>query len=131
MSTVPPIVGVLVAYPLWRRREMIFGNLAGTAVILGTAFALILRESIEIEQVTRACFEAGYTCWPVPSAFATAPTRPSGADGWAAIDQIGSSGPGIATTRAERNVRHDSNHRRHSDRARPHRSRLGRLHVHH
>ena len=32
MSTVPPIVGVLVAYPLWRRREMIFGNLAGTAM---------------------------------------------------------------------------------------------------
>jgi hypothetical protein len=70
MLTVPPIAGVLAAYPLWRRREMIFGNLAGTAVILGAAFALILRESIEIEQVTRQCLEAGYTCWPEPSAFA-------------------------------------------------------------
>ena len=69
MLTVPPIVGALVAYPFWRRREMIFGNLVGTAVILGTAFALILRESIEIEQITRRCLEAGYTCWPVPSAF--------------------------------------------------------------
>src|SRR5262245_5244440 len=70
MVTAPSIVGALVAYPFWRRREMIFGNLVGTAVILGTAFALILRESIEIEQVTRRCLEAGYTCWPVPSAFA-------------------------------------------------------------
>ena len=70
MLTAPPIVSVLVAYPFWRRREMIFGNLVGTAVILGTAFALILRESIAIEQVTRRCLEAGYTCWPVPSAFA-------------------------------------------------------------
>lgn len=66
----PPIVGVLAAYPFWRSREMIFGNLVGTTVILGAAFALILRESIEIEQVTRQCLQAGYTCWPSPSAFA-------------------------------------------------------------
>ena len=48
MLTGPPIVGVLVAYPFWRHREMVFGNLVGTTVILGTAFALILRESIEM-----------------------------------------------------------------------------------
>ena len=70
LLTAPPIVGALVAYPFWRRRETIFGNLVGTTVILATAFALILRESIEIEQVTRACLQAGYTCWPTPSAFA-------------------------------------------------------------
>lgn len=70
MLAVPPICGVLAAYPLWRRREMIFGNLAGTTVILGAAFALILRESIEIERVTRLCLDAGYTCWPVPGPFA-------------------------------------------------------------
>ncbi len=70
MLTLPPIVGAAIAYPFWRRREMIFGNLAGTTIILGTAFALILRESIEIEFVTRQCLAAGYTCWPVPSAFA-------------------------------------------------------------
>ena len=69
MAGVPPIAGALVAYPFWRRREMIFGNLVGTTVILGTAFALILRESLEIERVTRECLQAGYTCWPVPSAF--------------------------------------------------------------
>jgi hypothetical protein len=70
MLTAPPAIGVLVAYPFWRRREMIFGNLAGTTVILGAAFALILRESIEIEQVTRQCLQAGYTCWPTPGGFA-------------------------------------------------------------
>ena len=69
MLTAPPAIGVLVAYPFWRRREMIFGNLVGTTVILGAAFALIMRESIEIEQVTRQCLQAGYTCWPSPSAF--------------------------------------------------------------
>jgi hypothetical protein len=69
LATAPPIAGALAAYPFWRRREMILGNLVGTAIILGTAFALILRESIEIEGATRACLQAGYTCWPVPSAF--------------------------------------------------------------
>ena len=70
MLTAPAIVGALAAYPFWCRREAIFGNLVGATVILGTAFALILRESIEIEQVTRQCLQAGYTCWPTPSAFA-------------------------------------------------------------
>jgi hypothetical protein len=70
MLTVPPVAGGLAAYPLWRNREMIFGNLVGTAVILGAAFALILRESVELERITRTCLAAGYTCWPVPSAFA-------------------------------------------------------------
>ena len=70
MLLVPPVSGVLVAYPFWRGREMIFGNLVGTAMILGSAFALILRESVELQRVTQACLDAGYTCWPVPSAFA-------------------------------------------------------------
>ena len=42
-------------------------NLAGTAVILAFAFALIFRESAEVDRVTRACLDQGYTCWPVPS----------------------------------------------------------------
>src|SRR5262249_723782 len=69
MATAPPIVGVLVAMPIWRTKQIILGNLAGTAVILGTAVALILRESAEIAQVTQACLDAGQTCWPEPSAF--------------------------------------------------------------
>ena len=69
MATAPGIAGVLLAYPCWRKTEIILGNLAGTAVILVSAFALIFRESAEIDSVTRACLDAGYTCWPAPSAF--------------------------------------------------------------
>jgi hypothetical protein len=69
MATAPGIAGVLLAYTCWRKKEYILGNLAGTAVILGAAFALIFRESAEVDRVTRSCLDAGYTCWPVPSAF--------------------------------------------------------------
>ena len=65
-----PPAGLLAAYPFWRQREMIFGNLVGTAVIFAGAMALILRESVEIRRVTQHCLDAGYTCWPEPSAFA-------------------------------------------------------------
>ena len=64
-----PPAGMLVAYPFWRKREMVFGNLVGTAAIFAAAMALILRESVEITRVTQACLDAGYTCWPEPSAF--------------------------------------------------------------
>ena len=69
MATVPGVLGVLIAYPVWRKEEIILGNLAGTAVILAFAFALIFRESAEVDRVTRACLDARYTCWPSPSAF--------------------------------------------------------------
>ena len=69
MLAVPPVAGALVAFPLWRKREIILGNLAGTIVIFGAAVALIVRESIEVNRAIATCLEAGYTCWPVPSAF--------------------------------------------------------------
>ena len=69
MATAPGILGVLLAWACWRKTEIILGNLAGAAVILGFAFALIFRESAEVDRVTRACLDAGYTCWPAPSAF--------------------------------------------------------------
>jgi hypothetical protein len=71
MLLAPLPCGMLVAAPLWRRREMILGNIAGSAVILGTAFALIFRESAVLDALRQACFDAGGTvCWPTPSAFA-------------------------------------------------------------
>jgi hypothetical protein len=70
MLTVAPACGVLVAASVWRLGQVILGNLAGAAVIFGAALALILRESVEVDRVTRACLDAGYTCWPTPSAFA-------------------------------------------------------------
>jgi hypothetical protein len=68
--TVTPAAGFLAAFPFWRKGGMIFGNIAGTAVIFGSAFALIMREYVEIDRMVQACLEAGDICWPVPSAFA-------------------------------------------------------------
>jgi hypothetical protein len=69
MSTGPPVAGLLVALPLWRRKEMILGNATGTLVIFGAAIALIVRESITLDTVTQGCLDAGFVCWPDPSAF--------------------------------------------------------------
>jgi hypothetical protein len=69
MATAPPIVGLLVAYPCWTKGQPILGNVAGTAVIFGVALALILRESAELDRIGRECLNAGYYCFPSPSAF--------------------------------------------------------------
>lgn len=69
MTLLPPIVALGVAYPIWRLRQPILGNLVGTAVIFGSALALIAREYFELDQMTQACIDAGTTCWPAPSAF--------------------------------------------------------------
>lgn len=69
--TIPPIVGGLIAYPFWRRDQAIFGNIFGTVIIFGSAFALIMREHIELDHLIRACFDAGKdVCSPEPSPFA-------------------------------------------------------------
>jgi hypothetical protein len=67
--TVPPIVALLVAFPFWRKRQMTFGSIVGTAVIFGSGIGLILREYVELDRRTLECLDAGITCWPEPSAF--------------------------------------------------------------
>src|SRR5438309_177311 len=67
--SVPALVGGLIALPLWLRGEPIFGNLAGTAVIFGTAIGLILRERVELDRLAERCLDQGFVCWPDPSAF--------------------------------------------------------------
>jgi hypothetical protein len=67
--TGPPLLGVLLALPFWRKSGMIFGNIVGTVVIFTAAFALILREYVEIDRATGRCLDAGFVCWPEPSAF--------------------------------------------------------------
>jgi hypothetical protein len=68
-ATVPPVVGTLLAVPFWRKSQPIFGSIAGTAVIFGSAIGLILREYVELDRLTGQCLDAGVTCWPDPSAF--------------------------------------------------------------
>ena len=71
MAIVPLPAGVLLAVPVWRRKEFILGNVAGTFVIFGVAFALIFRESAMLNVLRQQCFDAGgIVCWPTPSAFA-------------------------------------------------------------
>jgi len=67
--TVPPVAGGLLALPIWLKGEPIFGNLAGTAVIFGSAIGLILRERLELDRIVQQCLDQGFTCWPDPSAF--------------------------------------------------------------
>jgi hypothetical protein len=67
--TITPAVGLLVALPFWRKGGMIFGNIAGTAIIFGSAFGLIMREYAEIDRMVRACLDEGAVCFPEPSAF--------------------------------------------------------------
>ena len=69
MLIVPPLIGLLVAYPFWRHSEMILGNLAGAALIFAAALGLMFREYVELDRLTQACLDAGSTCWPSPSAF--------------------------------------------------------------
>ena len=69
MCTVPLPGAAAVATLLWRRNEPILGNLAGTVVIFGSALAFILRESVALDRLTQQCLDAGFTCWPQPSAF--------------------------------------------------------------
>jgi hypothetical protein len=69
-TLMPAVVSLLIAYPFWRKSQSIFGSIAGSIVIFGTALGLILREYVEIDRVTKACLDAGTTCWPEPSPFA-------------------------------------------------------------
>jgi hypothetical protein len=70
MVLVPLPLGMLVAAPVWLKRETILGNLGGAAVIFGMAFGLIFREAAELDRLRQACFDAGgVICWPTPGAF--------------------------------------------------------------
>jgi hypothetical protein len=69
MATVPGAVGLLIAWPCWSKSQPILGNLAGSVVVFGSALLLIIRESVAIDQLTRACLDAGYTCFPNPTGF--------------------------------------------------------------
>jgi hypothetical protein len=69
MATAPLVAAVLIAWLFWRSRQITLGNVAGTGVIFGAAFGLIMREYVEIDRIVKACFDAGDVCFPTPSAF--------------------------------------------------------------
>ena len=71
MAIVPPLSGVLLGYPFWKRSQPILGNLAGSVVIFGSALVLILRESVELDRLTRQCIDAGYYCIPPPPGYSS------------------------------------------------------------
>jgi hypothetical protein len=68
-AAVPTVVGLLLAFLFWRKGQIIFGNIVGTGVMFTTGFALIFREYGEIDIIVQRCIDAGYTCYPEPSAF--------------------------------------------------------------
>jgi hypothetical protein len=68
-ATVPPIAGFILALPFWFKDQPILGNLAGSAVIFGSAFALIMREHVQLDRAIMSCFEQGMVCFPHPPAF--------------------------------------------------------------
>jgi hypothetical protein len=69
LATVPPLIALIVAYPIWRKGEAILGNVAGSIVLFGAGFAMIWREHIVLDRIVQACLDEGRTCFPEPSAF--------------------------------------------------------------
>ena len=67
--TVPPLVGLLVAFPYWWKGRMTFGNIVATGVVFASSIGLILREYVELDRIAQACIDDGTVCFPVPSAF--------------------------------------------------------------
>jgi hypothetical protein len=67
--TAIPIAAFIVAFPLWRKEQFIFGNIAAAAVIFAAGIALILREHVELDRIVQDCLDAGTVCWPEPGAF--------------------------------------------------------------
>jgi hypothetical protein len=67
---VPPLAAAMAAWPPWLKGQPILGNLAGTAILFGSAIGLILRERVALDRVAQACLDRGFVCPPDPSAFA-------------------------------------------------------------
>ena len=68
-ATVPMLLGLAVAWPIWLSGQPILGNIAGSIIIFGAAIGFIMREHAELDRLVQACIDAGTTCWPTPSAF--------------------------------------------------------------
>jgi hypothetical protein len=65
----PALIALMIAYPFWRTSEATLGNIAGSIIIFGTAFAMIWREHVALDRIVQGCLDQDTTCWPSPSAF--------------------------------------------------------------
>lgn len=68
-ATIPMLLGLAAAWPIWMTGQPILGNIAGSIIIFGAAIGFIMREHNELDRLVQACIEAGTTCWPTPTAF--------------------------------------------------------------
>lgn len=68
-AAVPPLVALVLAFPFWRRNQMIMGTIVGVGVVCAAAIGLILREHVEIDRIMQACMDEGNPCFPHPSDF--------------------------------------------------------------
>lgn len=57
--TVPSLIALLIAVPLWLKFDPIIGNALGAGTIFIAAIALTSREYVEIQRMTNSCLEAG------------------------------------------------------------------------
>jgi hypothetical protein len=67
--TVPPLIALGIAAPLWLKFDPIIGNALGAGTIFIGAIALISREYVEIQRMTNRCLEAGVICSFTPEPF--------------------------------------------------------------
>lgn len=68
-ASVPLVVALLLSFPFWWKEQPLFGNLVGTSILFGSAFALIMREHVLLTRGVTACLDAGLPCFPDPPAF--------------------------------------------------------------
>jgi hypothetical protein len=66
----PVLLGLLIAWPLWRNNQGTLGSTIGASIIFICGAALIGREYMELERLTEACVEAtGFECIFDPAPF--------------------------------------------------------------
>ena len=67
--TIPPVVALIAAYPIWSKGAPIFGNIFGTIILFASAIGFMMREHVELDAIVQDCLRRNVTCWPEPSAF--------------------------------------------------------------
>jgi hypothetical protein len=59
---VPTVAGLIIAVPLWLRRQVIIGNVLGGGVAFGIIIALMGRDFVERMRLDKLCGTPGFRC---------------------------------------------------------------------